>query len=79
MIDDSMPHLKFNPELIQIKPISALRPGDKLLNLGEVLEIEESPEIYALIIYRMTQKQVFKFEKDTSLYLINENLAEVSI
>ncbi|MDR6782045.1 hypothetical protein ABIE26_001466 [Pedobacter africanus] len=79
MIDDSMPHLKFNPELIQIKPISALKPGDKLLNLGEVLEIEESPEIYAVIIYRLTQKQVFKFERDTNLYLINEDQAEASV
>lgn len=68
MIDDSMPHLEFNPELIRIKAISELQPGDKLLNLGEVIEIEEGPEIYAVIIYRMSQKQVFKFEKDASLY-----------
>lgn len=79
MIDDSMPHLKFNTELIQIKPISALKPGDKLLNLGEVLEIEESDEIYTVIIYRMTQKQVFKFEKGTSLYLIDEDQFEASV
>lgn len=67
-----MQHLKFNPELIEVKAISELKPGDKILNLGEVLEIEESPEIYAVIIFRMTQKQVFKFEKDISLYLIHE-------
>ena len=73
MIDDSMPHLKFNTEFIQIKPISMLKAGDKLLNLGEVLEIEEGTEMYAVIVYRMTQKQVFKFEKDTSLYLISED------
>ena len=76
MIDDSMPHLKFNPELIEVRAISELKPGDNILNLGEVLEIEESPEMYAVIIFRMTQKQVFKFEKDMNLYLLNEDYAE---
>ncbi|MNY17368.1 hypothetical protein D3C86_1506860 [compost metagenome] len=73
MIDDSMPNLKFNQELIEVKAISDLKPGDHILNLGEVLEIEESPEMYAIIIFRMTQKQVFKFEKDMNLYLLSQD------
>lgn len=64
-----MSNLKSNNEVIIIKAISELRTGDSILNLGEVLEIEENAETYAIIILRMNQKQVFKFEKDISLYI----------
>lgn len=67
-----MSNLKLNTEIITTA-ISDLKPGDIILNLGEVLEIEENPEIYSIIIFRMNQKQVFKFEKNINLYLAKEN------
>lgn len=67
-----MSNLKSHIEPIEIKVISDLALGDKIINLGKVLEIEESAEFYAIIILRMNQKQVFKFEKDVSLYLSKE-------
>ncbi|ACU04577.1 MULTISPECIES: hypothetical protein [Pedobacter] len=67
-----MSNLKSHTEPIEIKSISDLEQGDKIINLGKVLEIEESAEFYAIIILRMNQKQVFKFEKNTSLYLSKE-------
>lgn len=38
-----------------------------LVNLGRVLEIEEHSEHYCLIVDRMNEKQVIKFEKDVLL------------
>jgi hypothetical protein len=64
-----MPNLTYHTELIELKAISALEKGDHILNLGEVLEIEEGKEIYSIIVLRMNQKQVFKFEKDIHLYI----------
>lgn len=64
-----MSKLDISTESIIVVTISDLKKGDIILNLGEVLEIEESPELYAVIIHRMNQKHVIKFEKDTDLYL----------
>lgn len=47
--------------------ISKIKAGVFLANLGELLEIEERDEYYALVISRMKEKQVFKFEKDMVL------------
>lgn len=47
--------------------ISKIKTGVVLANLGELLEIEERDDCYALIISRMNEKQVFKFEKNTEL------------
>ncbi|WP_316811717.1 hypothetical protein [Pedobacter heparinus] len=67
-----MSNLKSSTEVIAVKAISDLEPGDSILNLGEVLEIEENKEIYSIIILRMNQKQVFKFEKNICLYVSKE-------
>lgn len=64
-----MSKLETSTESIIVVAISDLKTGDFVLNLGEVLEIEESVEFYAVIIFRMNQKHVIKFEKDTQLYL----------
>lgn len=47
--------------------ISAIETGAILVNLGTLLEIEEYPQHYCLIIARMNEKQVIKFEKDILL------------
>ncbi|WP_316818007.1 hypothetical protein [Pedobacter nyackensis] len=51
--------------------ISELTTGSILANLGEVLEIEEKEDYYSLIISRMQEKQVFKFNKLTPLIIID--------
>jgi len=49
--------------------ISKIEVGVGLANLGEVLEIEERDDCYALIICRMNEKQVLRFEKNTILII----------
>lgn len=55
--------------------VSKIEVGFVLANLGELLEIEERDEYYALVISRMKEKQVFKFEKDAILITLN-NITE---
>lgn len=50
--------------------VSKIEAGVVLANLGKLLEIEERNDYYTLIISRMNEKQVFKFEKDTVLITI---------
>lgn len=49
------------------KKISDLSIGDKLVNLGEVLEVSEKPDSYSLVILRMNQRQVWTFNKEDNL------------
>lgn len=51
-------------------PVTDLDPGHILVNLGELLEIEERDEYFVLVIFRMKEKQVFKFEKETKLMVL---------
>ncbi|NQX43230.1 hypothetical protein SAMN05421820_115147 [Pedobacter steynii] len=46
-----------------------LSVGDKLVNLGEILEIEESDYNYSLVIARMGQRQVWTFHKESTLFV----------
>ena len=46
-----------------------LKIGDTLLNLGEVLEIEEHPVFYSIVIFRNNEKQVFKFLEKQKLFI----------
>ena len=46
-----------------------MKPGDHLINLGNILEIEEQENHYVIIIDRMDEKQVFKFRKAMMLYV----------
>jgi hypothetical protein len=47
--------------------ISKVESGMILVNLGRILEIEEHSGHYALIVERMNEKQVIKFDKDVLL------------
>jgi hypothetical protein len=51
----------------KISPISQIIKGDYLVNLGSVIETEKLETHYCLIIDRLNEKQVFKFETDTLL------------
>lgn len=52
-----------------IMHITELCVEDILINIGKVLEIEEKPECFSLIIERMDQKQIWTFSKDESLII----------
>ncbi|MGY4386181.1 hypothetical protein ACVWYN_003231 [Pedobacter sp. UYP24] len=47
--------------------ISEIPIGAKIVNLGVLLEKEEQPTQYRLVIDRMDEKQVVKFNKKTVL------------
>ncbi len=47
--------------------ITELAIGDILVNLGEVLEITERPDSFSLVIERMQERQVWRFNKDEEL------------
>lgn len=49
--------------------ISELQQDDFIVNLGEVLEIEELPNTFTVVISRMSEKQVFTFKKDEILLI----------
>lgn len=54
---------------IELKHISEVQNGQFVGNLGKVLEINELENHYSLVIERMNEKQVFKFEKDFQLII----------
>ena len=54
------------PKLNQVH-ISQVQAGVMLVNLGTLLELDEHPQHYCLIICRMGEKQVLKFDKDIFL------------
>ncbi|RLJ77379.1 hypothetical protein [Pedobacter alluvionis] len=59
------------PAEIYTKAISEVEVGEIVANLGEILEIEEAANAYTLVISRLGEKQVIKFEKQTLLILIS--------
>ncbi len=56
--------------LLKTIPLSELKVGEILVNLGELLEIEEQEEYFTLVISRIGEKQVFKFEKDAFVMVL---------
>ncbi|MBT2560093.1 hypothetical protein J7E50_02510 [Pedobacter sp. ISL-68] len=49
--------------------ISDIQVGTFIVNLGVILEIDEKDNFFNLVISRMNEKQVIKFEKDVSLII----------
>jgi len=66
-----MSNVTSQPAEIYTKVISEVEVGEIVANLGEILEIEEAANAYALVISRLGEKQVIKFEKQTLLILIS--------
>lgn len=52
--------------------ISKVKVGTFIVNLGEILEIEENGHYFHLVISRMNEKQVIKFDRDISLWTRSE-------
>lgn len=50
-------------------PIDEIEKGNVVVNLGEVLEIERVSNHVNLIIARLKEKQVIKFQNNTSLII----------
>lgn len=53
--------------------VNALEIGNILINLGKVLEIEEQPTCYSVVITRNKEKQVFKFSLNENLTIIDKS------
>jgi len=53
----------------EVVPIGRLQIGDLLVNLGTLLEIEETENHFILVIYRMEQRQVWQFIKNDNLLI----------
>jgi len=49
--------------------ISNIQVGTFIVNLGVILEIDEKDNFVNLVISRMNEKQVIKFERDVSLII----------
>lgn len=49
--------------------ISNIQVGTFIVNLGVILEIDQKDNFINLVISRMNEKQVIKFEKDVSLII----------
>jgi len=54
-------------EQLQTVLISEIKAGDNLVNLGPVLEITELEDSFSLVIERMQERQVWRFEKSELL------------
>lgn len=65
-----MTEIKNDPKIFS-QPISNVRIGQYLANLGEVLEIEEQESHFCLIIGRLNEKQVIRFGKEELMILIH--------
>ncbi|TKC03896.1 hypothetical protein [Pedobacter frigoris] len=59
-------------EQLTTLPISELRVGDQLINLGPVLEINELADSFSLVIDRMQERQVWRFNKDEELLISSD-------
>lgn len=55
------------PSTLKVARIREIAKGDIVINLGEVLEIDIHSNYINLIISRLNQKQVIKFEKNALL------------
>lgn len=49
--------------------IKEVRRGDFIVNLGKVLEIEESSNLFSIVILRLNRKEVYEFEKGAILLI----------
>ncbi len=58
-----------NHSAFKTKKIADVIKGDIIVNLGEVLEVEETVQHYQFVIYRLKEKQVHRFDKDGVLIL----------
>lgn len=56
----------------QVVDIDELQLGDLLVNLGRILEIEERGNYYFLVIDRMNERQVWKFNKTDKLVVVGK-------
>ncbi|RAJ31729.1 hypothetical protein [Pedobacter cryoconitis] len=65
----SNPNIKV--DMLNIKHISEVEIGDVVANLGEILEIERTLIHYVLVISRLNEKQVVKFDKNSDMVLIS--------
>lgn len=52
--------------------ISELRIGDQLINLGRVIEITELADSFSLVIERMQERQVWRFNKNEGLLISSD-------
>ncbi|WP_316793905.1 hypothetical protein [Pedobacter frigoris] len=59
-------------EQLTTLPISELRVGDRLINLGPVIEITELADSFSLVIERMQERQVWRFNKDEELLISSD-------
>ncbi len=64
-----MDHILEQPIMFKNLEIANLSIGDKLINLGEVLEISENEDCYSLVIARRGQRQVWTFDKEQEVYV----------
>lgn len=55
-------------EQIVKKHITEIEPADRIINLGEVLEIESDDYGFSCVIFRLNQKQVVRFLSDEVLW-----------
>lgn len=55
-------------EQIVKKHITDIKLADRVVNLGEVLEIDRDDYGFSLVIFRLNQKQVFRFSNDEVLW-----------
>jgi hypothetical protein len=53
---------------IKVKHMSKIEKHDILVNLGSVLEIEELEKHYSIIVDRLDERQVIKFDKE--IYMV---------
>lgn len=58
-----------NTPQVLYKHISQLVIGDVLANLGEVLEIEHHTTRYSLVVLRLNEKQVIKYDNEAYLLI----------
>ncbi|MCF2443369.1 hypothetical protein L0657_05325 [Dyadobacter sp. CY345] len=49
--------------------IEGVRLGDFIINLGKVLEIDESSDLFSIVVFRRNKKEVYEFEKDAILLI----------
>lgn len=54
-------------ELFQTMPITELEVGNILVNLGLVLEISQENDEFSIVIERMGERQVWRFNKKENL------------
>lgn len=56
-----------------------LKVGEYIVNLGSILEIEEEELCFSMVIERMNQRQVFRFNKTDVLLIKKDALFNESI